>query len=45
LSKWTAAVATSCGSQTMPLNGAIVQAKLQPAVYQDGFNLACVQDK
>ncbi|KAH8122261.1 carbohydrate-binding module family 18 protein [Trichoderma asperelloides] len=44
LSSWLSLVQSSCASETLNFLGSVMQAKTLPIVFQNGYDIACLQD-
>jgi hypothetical protein len=45
MTNWLSAVATQCGSEDMTFEAAIVDPRIVPLTYTEGFDMACLQDR
>lgn len=45
LSSWLSVVESSCTSETLNFMGSVMQAKTLPIVFQNGYDIACLQDR
>ncbi|KAK6449891.1 hypothetical protein FP744_10006141 [Trichoderma asperellum] len=45
LSSWLSLVQSSCASETLNFLGSVMQAKTLPIVFQNGYDIACLQDR
>ncbi|PON25458.1 LysM domain-containing protein [Trichoderma gamsii] len=45
LNSWLSSVQSSCASETLNFLGSVMQAKTLPVVFQNGYDIACLQDR
>lgn len=45
LNSWLSSVQSSCASETLNFMGSVMQAKTLPVVFQNGYDIACLQDR
>jgi hypothetical protein len=45
MTNWLSAVEAQCGSEDMTFEAAIVDPRIVPLTYTEGFDMACLQDR